>query len=149
MNAAFTAHCLLLLSVASAQASDNRGVWFWGDSGSPYGSIAIVGDPVEETKTIAFLTSNWVKRVYGSYQNRPVSHPGTIAAWNASLDGAGLDSQCLFSDNHLMFPAVFISLLSHHDDHHEEHADEHPNGHGHDQLAHAPAVAGVGEVPAA
>ena len=44
----------------------------------------------------------------------------------------------------MFLTAVFISLLSHHDEHHEEHAE-----HGHGEFAHAPAVAQVGEVPAA
>jgi F-type H+-transporting ATPase subunit a len=50
----------------------------------------------------------------------------------------------------MFLTAVFISLLSHHDEHHEEHAKDHTDALGErPELAHAPAMAHAGEVPAA
>jgi len=86
-------------------------VWFWGDDGSPWGSIAIVGDAAKEDSTITFFTNKGVKRVYGSYQNRPVSVPGTIANWNVKLHTADIETQCLFSDSGMIFPATRWELL--------------------------------------
>jgi len=45
----------------------------------------------------------------------------------------------------MFLTAVFISLLSHHDEHHEEHEEEHGLG----EFAHAAELSDVGEVPAA
>ena len=101
----------VLLAALSSHASLNRGVWFWGDAGSPWGSIAIVGDSAKEDSTVTFLNNKGVKRVYGSYQNRPVSVPGTIANWNVKLHTADIESQCLFSDNGMIFPSTRWALL--------------------------------------
>ncbi len=49
----------------------------------------------------------------------------------------------------MFLTAVFISLLSHHDEHHGEHDDHTTTIGEHPEMAHAPHVAGVGEVPAA
>lgn len=106
---------LLLATLAStipAGATLNRGVWFWGDAGSPYGSVNIVGVAAKENATISFLSGHGVKRLYGSYQNRPVTEPVTIRAWNAKLHAAGIDSQCLFSDSDRIFPSLRAELLS-------------------------------------
>jgi len=98
--------CVLLLP---SHAELHRGVWFWGSttlpdaSPSPFGSIDVVDDVVadgtDEDETIAFFTAHGVKRVYGSYQNRPVSDAGDIAAWNTKLDDAGIESQLLLDGN--------------------------------------------------
>ncbi|MDA7882325.1 hypothetical protein N9A94_08485 [Akkermansiaceae bacterium] len=95
----------------------SRGVWFWGSTtlpgggSSPYGSVALVGDAVAEDETVAFFTTYGVKMVYGSYQNRPVSEPAVIAAWNAKLDAAGVSSQLLLDGNAVNDPAFMSSLL--------------------------------------
>lgn len=92
--------CSFLYSFSHAQS---RGVWLWGsttlpdDTDSPWGSSDVVGSAALEDDTIAFLTCQHVDRVYGSYQNRPVSEASTIAAWNAKLHAAGIDSQLLIS----------------------------------------------------
>ncbi len=91
--------CLAIATVAMAEV--HHGVWFWGSttlpdgSSSPYGSTDVVGDAVKENDLIAFFDLYKVKRVYGSYQNRPVTEAPVIAAWNAKLDGAGVMSQLL------------------------------------------------------
>lgn len=90
-----------LLLVTTAQGVPNRGLWFWGSTTLPggasstHGSSDVVGDGPEEDAAIIFMTNYGVKRVFGSYQNRPVSEPSVIAAWNAKLDAAGIDSQLL------------------------------------------------------
>lgn len=96
----FLTACFIPL-VQTASAELNRGVWFWGNTTlpdlttSPYGSTTVVGDGTAEDETIAFFGLHGVKRIYGSYQNRPVSEPSVIAAWNAKLDAAGVSSQIL------------------------------------------------------
>ena len=52
----------------------------------------VVGDPAKEGETINFFNIHGVKRVHGSYQNRPVSELTVIAAWNAKLDAADITS---------------------------------------------------------
>ena len=109
--------CFLSLLTEFA-AGQNRGVWFWGSTtlpgggASPYGSIDVVGDTVAENETVAFFTSYGVKMVYGSYQNRPVSEPAVIAAWNAKLDAAGISSQLLLDGIAVNDPAFMTSLLN-------------------------------------
>ena len=109
--------CFLSLLTEFA-AGQNRGVWFWGSTtlpgggASPYGSIDVVGDTVAENETVAFFTSYGVKMVYGSYQNRPVSEPAVIAAWNAKLDAAGISSQLLLDGIAVNDPAFMASLLN-------------------------------------
>ncbi|MGJ8725182.1 MAG: hypothetical protein ACSHYB_11540 [Roseibacillus sp.] len=90
----------VLLAAGSTQAQMNRGVWFWGststpDGPSPYGSIDVVGDSVKEDESIAFFNTHGVKRIYGSYQNRPVSDTLAIAEWNQKLEYAFIESQLL------------------------------------------------------
>ncbi|MCP5532687.1 MAG: hypothetical protein H7A49_09705 [Akkermansiaceae bacterium] len=110
--------CLLLsVFVSSASAENHRGVWFWGSTtlpgggSSPFGSSVVVGDGTAEDETVAFFTSHDVKRLYGSYQNRPVSEPSVIAAWNAKLDAAGVNSQILIDGNAVNDPAEITSIL--------------------------------------
>lgn len=106
----------ILVCGSFAQAQMNRGVWFWGstttpDGPSPYGSIEVVGDPVKEDETIAFFNTHGVKRVYGSYQNRPVSEAATIAAWNQKLEYNFIDSQLLFDFEDIDDPAEVANFL--------------------------------------
>lgn len=109
---------LLLALAASAHAEIHRGLWFWGSTTlpdlttSPYGSSVVVGDGTAEDESIAFFTAHGVKRLYGSYQNRPVSEPAVIAAWNTKLDAVGVQSQILLDGNAVNDPAEMTSLLT-------------------------------------
>ncbi len=109
---------LLLLSIAPAAPADiHRGLWFWGsttlpdDTTSPFGSALVVGDGVAEDESVAFFVAHGVKRLYGSYQNRPVSEPATIASWNAKLDAVGIQSQLLLDGNAVNDPAEVANWL--------------------------------------
>lgn len=106
----------LLLLVTPMHAALDRGVWFWGNTTtpagpSPYGSSVVVGDAAAEDETISFFTSHAVKRVYGSYQNRPVSEPTVIADWNLKLNDAGVQSQLLLSGYEVNDPVWVADLL--------------------------------------
>jgi len=99
-----------------AGAALDRGVWFWGSTTLPggaastHGSSDVVGDAAEEDAMIAFLTARGVTRVYGSYQNRPVSELAVIAAWNAKLDAAGIDSQLLIEGTQVDNPTEVANI---------------------------------------
>lgn len=86
-------------------ANKHRAVWFWSSSGSPYGSETIVGNNVLENQTIAFFNHRSIRRVYGSYGSRPEAgkEPEVIAAWNAKLQAAGIQSQFLMAENPWIF----------------------------------------------
>ena len=96
---------IFILLTLSCSATKNRAVWFWASTSSIYGSASIVGTPVRETQTLDFFNGHGIKKVYGSYQNRPVSEPATIATWNAKLNAAGIESQFLMSENSWIFPS--------------------------------------------
>lgn len=106
---------LAILSLPAAGAPD-RGVWFWGSTTLPtgaassHGSADVVGDGPEEDAAIAFMLSYGIKRVFGSYQNRPVSEPAVIAAWNAKLDAAGIESQLLLDGNAVNDPVYMADI---------------------------------------
>jgi hypothetical protein len=108
---------LIFAAPLTLHAELHRGVWFWGSTtlpnltSSPFGSSLVVGNPAAEDESITFFGLHGVERVYGSYQNRPVSHPGTIAAWNAKLDTAGISSQILIDGNAVNDPAEMSSIL--------------------------------------
>lgn len=104
----------LLAFVLSLPAVDckHRSVWFWQDAGNPYGAAAIVGNPVLENQTVAFLASKSVKRVYGSYGTQPVTSPSVSAAWNTKLNAAGIQSQFLMSETTSIFPSNHPALLT-------------------------------------
>lgn len=105
----------------SAHATPNRGLWFWGSTSipdgaggtvdSPYGSNLVVGNPVLERDCLAFFKLHHVKRLYGSYGNRPVSEQATIADWNEKLDCLRIDSQVLIAGS-LVSPADHSYYLS-------------------------------------
>jgi hypothetical protein len=107
-----TATLLLLALSLSAVDCKHRGVWFWQDTGNPYGAANIVGNVVLENQTVAFLTSKSVKRVYGSYGTQPVTSPSVSAAWNAKLHAAGIQSQFLMSETTSIFPSNYPALLT-------------------------------------
>ena len=100
-----------VMAIGVAGAEVHHGVWFWGSttlpdsSSSPYGSTVVVGDVAKENDLIIFFDYHDVKRVYGSYQNRPVSEPAVIAAWNGKLDAAGIQSQLLIDGDAVNDPA--------------------------------------------
>ena len=102
----------LVLAALPCSANKNRAVWFWASSSSPYGSANIVGTPVSETQTLNFFNARGIKHVYGSYQNRPVSEPSTIATWNTKLQAEGIESQFLMSENTWIFTSNHASFLS-------------------------------------
>ena len=94
----------LFLTSMAVNASPHRGVWFWNTttvdgSDSPHSSKFIVGPTsgAAEDEAIAFMTSQGIKEVYGSYKNRPRDVPEEIWPWNAKLDTAGIESQLLIS----------------------------------------------------
>lgn len=105
----------------TADATPNRGLWFWGNTSipdglggtvdSPYGSNFVVGNPVLERDCLAFFKLHHVKRIYGSYGNRPVSEQATIADWNEKLDCLRIDSQVLIAGS-LVSPADHSYYLS-------------------------------------
>jgi len=90
----------------------HRGVWFWNSSSSPHGAANVVGNVSKEMETIEFFNTYSIKRVYGSYQNRPVSEPAVIAAWNTRLYQAGIQSQILFAEPTWVEEDNRASLLS-------------------------------------
>lgn len=108
----------LLALALPASGQLHRGVWFWGSTTlpdmtpSPYGSSLVVGSSPAEDETINFFTLHGVKRVYGSYQNRPVSEPAVIATWNAKLDAAGVSSQILIDGIAVNDPLEMASILN-------------------------------------
>ena len=81
-----------------APLPQTRGIWAWQDSGDPYGTLAVVGVPASEDAMVDDLVAWGVVRVYGSYGNRPVSEPDTIADWNAKLHAAGIESHVLLGE---------------------------------------------------
>ena len=96
----------------------HRGLWFWGTTtlpdatDSPYGSAYVVGDPILEDESINFFNEHGIKRIYGSYQNRPVSESNTIADWNAKLDAHCIQSQILFDGHDVNDPVWMTNLLN-------------------------------------
>lgn len=72
----------------------------------------MVGDSSAEDESIAFFTTHDVKRIYGSYQNRPVSEPAVIGAWNAKLDAAGIQSQLLIDGIEVNDPVEVDNILN-------------------------------------
>lgn len=93
-------------------ASTLRGTWFWGAGSDPYGSNMVVGNPTKEASVRSNFVANGISYVYGSYGNRPVSETATIAAWNTSLDGLGIASHLLMSENSWIDPANHTSFTS-------------------------------------
>lgn len=78
--------------------SGTRGMWHWKGYGDSWGTVAVVGDEAKETQVISDYQEMKVKRAYGSYGDRTVTEPNVIAAWNAKLHDAGMESQALFSN---------------------------------------------------
>lgn len=116
---------LALISTAAAEKS--RGVWFWNATSvpslidgttitSPHSSSIVVGDAAKEDETVAFFVLHDVKRLYGSYQNRPVSEPAVIAAWNRKLHCGGVQSQLLIDGVNVHLPTFLPDLLGKIDD---------------------------------
>ncbi len=109
------------LSVFTASATPNRGLWFWGSTSipdgiggttsSPYGSNLVVGNDALERDCLAFFKLHHVKRIYGSYGNRPVSEQATIGKWNERLDCLRIDSQVLIAGS-LVSPADHAYYLT-------------------------------------
>jgi hypothetical protein len=100
--------------VAILPANKHRAIWFWGSSSSPYGSANIVGNNALENQTIAFFNNKRIRRVYGSYGNRPEAdnEPEVIAAWNFKLQAAGIQSQFLMAENTWIFSDNWPSFLT-------------------------------------
>lgn len=107
--------CLLflVLLIIPAAANKHRGVWFWREAGNVWGSDNIVGTGAQENATIAFFNARQVRRVYGSYGDRPVTEPSVIAAWHVKLHASGIQAQSLMSENTWIHVANRPTLLSH------------------------------------
>lgn len=113
----FATAVLTLFGGGLAQAQLNRGVWFWGstttpDGPSPYGSTVVVGDPIKEDESINFFNTHGVKRIYGSYQNRPVTDTAAIAAWNEKLEYNFIESQLLIDFYNIHDPVAVADLMN-------------------------------------
>jgi hypothetical protein len=94
---------LALVAVPHADAdSTNRGVWCWKSPG-PYGLDYIIGTNELENAAVAQFKLWGISRVYGSYgdQLKTVQGQTALAAWNTLLNGNGIESQLLISDNTL------------------------------------------------
>jgi hypothetical protein len=103
---------LIMLAALPCAATKNRAVWFWASPNSPYGSTTAVGSPDSEDETLNFFNGHGIKHVYGSYQGRPASEPAVIAAWNAKLNAAGIESQFLMSENSWIYPTNHPGFLA-------------------------------------
>ena len=111
----------------AAVSPEGRGVWMHYHTGSAYGTGEIIGNASLESLAHTRL-SNWdVHRVYGGYRDLPVTDAADIAAWNASLFAAGIQSQLLLGGPHHIFPGTDCrgQLLEHID---ERLIDFHDNG---------------------
>jgi hypothetical protein len=110
--------CCFTAWTFSCHADVHHGVWFWGSttlpdaSSSPYGSTVVVGDVAKENECILFFEYHHIKRIYGSYQNRPVSEPSVIAAWNGKLDAAGIQSQLLIDGDAVNDSVYMLDVLN-------------------------------------
>lgn len=118
MRNLFSIAALAVCITVPAGADIHHGTWFWGSttlpdlSHSPFGSTNVVGDSAKENECILFFNYHNVKRIYGSYQNRPVSEPATIAAWNGKLDAAEIQSQILIDGDAVNDPAYMSNILN-------------------------------------
>ncbi|MFT6181488.1 MAG: hypothetical protein ACJAQT_004251 [Akkermansiaceae bacterium] len=118
---------LVALLPFAANATPNRGLWFWGNTtipdgiggttSSPYGASLVVGNPVLERDCLAFFKLHHVKRIYGSYGTRPqtAGQIPIIASWNEKLDCLRIDSQILISGSTVTTPAhinVYLAKIT-------------------------------------
>lgn len=110
----------LLVDLADADSSDvfdatggpkcniNRGMWMYRHPGQALGTDILIDDTTndntDELAVIANLSTKLVSRVYGNYGSRPIDDASDIAAWNALLDAAGIQSQVLIGDAEDIFP---------------------------------------------
>jgi hypothetical protein len=112
---------LTLLLTITATAIPNRGLWFWrnttipdgigGTMPSPYGSDLVVGNDTLENDCLAFFKLHHVKRIYGSYGNRPICDADDIADWNEKLDCLRIESQMLLEGISVSGPADLPNYL--------------------------------------
>lgn len=96
---------------AGCMEESERGAWMYRHPGNPLGTDAIVGVPAEETTAITNLQTAQITRIYGNYGDRPTTDTAAIAAWNADLDAAGIESQLLLGDGDDIFPGCQDDLL--------------------------------------
>ncbi len=83
-----------------------RGAWFWRDG--PESTLA--GRRAMEDEEVAATLVRGVRglrigRVYTAVRDLATESPGRVAAWNARLDAAGIDSHLLLSDTGLLCSA--------------------------------------------
>jgi hypothetical protein len=106
---------LIVLAAESVPGLPERGVWCWaGLPGDDWDTTVFVGDPIREEAAIREFKRWNIKRIYGSYRNRVIDEPETIAAWNARLHDAGILSMLLLSENTWIFPEYRTHLLDIH-----------------------------------
>lgn len=97
---------MLILFVPVLAAPTGRGLWMHVNAGDPLGTDAVVGNPAAESLALARMGLWDVGRVYGGYDDRPVTERATVAAWNSQLDASGVDSQLLLGSAIHLFPGA-------------------------------------------
>lgn len=77
----------------------DRGVWFWRDTGDPWGSAAVVGDGPKENAALARLACWGVRRVYASYDHTTPTWVTDVETWHIKLHANGRVVDLLLAEN--------------------------------------------------
>jgi hypothetical protein len=90
----------------------DRGIYFWARTGADSPAAdQVVGDPVLEELAVQEFARLGITRVYTSLNDRPVTEPAVVAAWNRRLHAAGIRSDLLMSENTWLFECRRSGLL--------------------------------------
>jgi len=106
------AYSLLLGTSSQVLAQHHSAGWMWSSPGHPYGSVNVLGDEEKESELISYLGAWNFDRVYTSVGNLPLTDPNTVARWNSTLNGFGVDVQMLLGENTWVYPGTRPNLLS-------------------------------------
>jgi len=91
-----------------------RGVWFWKDVGDPNGAGAVVGDVSAENAALAAMTTDRIRRIYGSYDWTAPGADAAIAGWHTRAHAAGRSVELLLAENTWIDPVnhpAFVAVL--------------------------------------
>ena len=91
--------------------SPTRGIWWWQDPESSYGTTHVIGNQNLENFAVLQFKTMRIDKVYGSYNGNLFTNSQVLKNWNSKLYNQKIKSSLLLGENTWIYPEIRPQLI--------------------------------------